>query len=125
MQNDKNKSNPRSRRVPSVEETTAAITAEQEREEIANSLSQDGKSATFENFNQSSSSVNLEGSRDSSNDQSEDQGKYAANSDQAEGADLLVPRNCQKTDERVQKILDNLQRVRETRVQNHPLILVI
>ncbi len=33
----------------------------------------------------------------------------------------LVPRN--KTDERAQKILDNLQRVRETRVQNHPLIL--
>ena len=83
MQNDKNKSNPRSRRVPSVEETTAAITAEQELEETANSLSQDDKSATFENLNQSSSSVNLEGSHDSSNDQSEDQGKYAAYSDQA------------------------------------------
>ena len=106
-----------------MEETTAAITAEQEREEIANSLSQDDKSATFENLNQSSSSVNLEGSHDSSNDQSEDQGKYAACSDQAGWAEPLVPRNCQKTDERAQKILDNLQRVRETRAQNHPLIL--
>ncbi len=98
MQNDKNKSDSHSRRVPSVEETTAAITAEQEREEIASSLSQDDKSAAFENLNQSSSSANLEGSHDSFNDQSEDQGKYAAYSVQAEGADPLVPRNCQKTD---------------------------
>ena len=73
MQNDKNNSNFRSRRVPSVEETTAAITAEQELEEAANSLSQGGKSATFENSNQSSSSVNLERSHDSPNAQSEDQ----------------------------------------------------
>ena len=123
MQNDKNKSNPRSRRVPSVEETTAAITAEQEREETANASSQDDKSATFENLNQSSSSVNLEGSHDSSNEQSKDPGKYAAYSDQAGWAEPLVPRNCQKTDERAQKILDNLQRVRETRIQNHSLIL--
>lgn len=123
MQNDKNKSNPRSRRVPSVEETTAAITAEQDLEEAAGSLPHGGKSATFENLNQSSSSVNLERSQDFSNDQSEDQGKYAAYSDHAKRADPLVPRNCQKTDERAQKILDNLQRVRETRIQNHSLIL--
>ena len=123
MQNDKNKSNSRSRRVPSVEETTAAITAEQDLEEAANLLAQGGKSATPKDLNQSSSSVNLEGSQDFSNDQSEDQGKYAAYSKQAEPAEPLVPRNCQKTDERTQRILDNLQRVRETRSQNHPLIL--
>ena len=123
MQNDKNKSNSRSRRVPSVEETTATITAEQDLEEAANLLAQGGKSATSKDLNQSSSSVNLEGSQDFSNDQSEDQGKYAAYSKQAEPAEPLVPRNCQKTDERTQRILDNLQRVRETRSQNHPLIL--
>ena len=78
MQNDKNKSNSRSRRVPSVEETTAAITAEQDLEETANSLSQGDKSATFKNPNQSSSSVNLERSYDdSSNEQSEGHGKQA------------------------------------------------
>jgi hypothetical protein len=120
MQNDKNKSNSRSRRVPSVEETTTAIAAEQEREEAANSLPQGDKSVTFENRKQSSSSVNLERSYDSSNDQSDDQGKQAAHSGQAEP---LVPRNCQKTDDRAQKILDNLQRDRETIVQNHSLIL--
>jgi hypothetical protein len=121
MQNDKNKSNSRTRRVPSVEETTVAITAEQERQETANSLSQDDKSTSFKNPNQSSSSVNLEKPYDdSSYEQSEGRGKQAAYSDQ----DVpLVPRNCQKTDERAQKILGNLQRVRETRVQNRPLIL--
>jgi hypothetical protein len=98
MQNDKNKSDSRSRRVPSVEETTAAITAEQELEEAADSLSQGGKSATFKNSDQSSSSVNLARSHDSSNDQSVDPDKYAAYSDQAETAEPLVPRNCQKTD---------------------------
>jgi hypothetical protein len=123
MQNDKNKSNSRSRRVPSVEETTAAITAEQECEETANSLPQGDKSAAFENQNQSSSSVDLERSYDSSNDQSGDQGKYAAYSDQAKPAESLVPRNCQKTDDRTQKILDNLQRDRESRIHNHSLIL--
>ncbi len=94
-----------------MEETTAAITAEQDLEEAANLLSQGDKSATFENLNQSSSSVNLERSHDSSNDQSEDKSEYAAYSDQVEPAEPLVPRNCQKTDERAQKILDNLQRV--------------
>ena len=96
MQNDKNKSNSRSRRVPSVEETTATITAEQDLEEAANLLAQGGKSATSKDLNQSSSSVNLEGSQDFSNDQSKDQGKYAAYSKQAEPAEPLVPRNCQK-----------------------------
>ncbi len=43
MQNDKNKSNSRSSRFPSVEETTAAVTAEQEREEAVDSLSQSDK----------------------------------------------------------------------------------
>jgi hypothetical protein len=123
MQNNKKSSTSRSRRVPSVEETTAAITAEQDLEEAANSSSQGDKSTTFENLNQSSSSVNLERSLDSSNDQSEDQGKYAAYSDQAEPAEPLVPRNCQKTDERAQKILDNLQQDRESRIHNHSLIL--
>jgi hypothetical protein len=123
MQNNKKSSTSRSRRVPSVEETTAAITAEQDLEEAANSLSQGDKSDTFENLNQSSSSVNLERSHDFSNDQSEDQGKYAAYSDQAEPAEPLVPRNCQETDERAQKILDNLQRGRESRIRNHSLIL--
>ena len=69
-----------------MEETTTAITAEQDLEEAANSLPQSDKSATFENQNQSSSSVNLERSQDFSNDQSEDQDKYAAYSDQAEPA---------------------------------------
>ena len=95
MQNNKKSSTSRSRRVLSVEETTAAITAEQDLEEAADSLLQGDKSATFENLNQSSSSVNLERSHDSSNDQSEDQGKYAAYSDQAELAEPLVQRNCQ------------------------------
>jgi hypothetical protein len=72
MQNDKKNSNPRSRRVLSVEETTAAITAEQEREEAADSLPQGDKSATFESPNQSSSSKNMEGSHDLSDDRSED-----------------------------------------------------
>jgi hypothetical protein len=119
MQNDKNKSNSRSRQVPSVEETTAALTAEQEREESAESLPQGGESATFKNRKQSSSSVNLERSHDSSNDQSEDQGKQAAHSGQGEP---LVPRNCQDTDDRAQKILDNLQRGRESRIQKHSLV---
>ena len=116
MQNDKNKSNSRSRRIPSVEETTAAIAAEQEREEAANSLPQGDESATFENRKQSSSSVNLERSHDSSNDQSKDQGKQAAYGGEVEP---LVPLNCQETDDRAQKILDNLQRGRESRVRNH------
>jgi hypothetical protein len=120
MQNNKKSSTSRSRRVPSVEETTAALTVEQEREESAESLPQGDKSATFENRKQSSSSVNLERSHDSSNDQSEDQGKQAAHSGQ-DGP--LVPRNCQETDDRAQKILDNLQRGRESRIQNHSLIL--
>jgi hypothetical protein len=117
MQNDKNKSNSRShRQVPSVEETTAAIAEEQDREEAANSLPQSDKSATFEKQKQSSSSVNLERSHDSSNEQSEDLGKQAAPSGQDV---LLVPHNCQETDDRAQKILDNLQRGRESRVRNH------
>jgi hypothetical protein len=110
MQSDKNKSSSRSRQVPSVEETTAAITAEQDREEAANSLHQ----------KQYSSSVNLERSHDSSNEQSEDHGKLAAHSGQDV---LLVPRNCQETDGRAQKILNNLQRGRESRIRNHSLIL--
>jgi hypothetical protein len=93
MQNDKNKSNSRSRRqVPSVEETTAAIAEEQDREEAASALPQSDKFATFETQKQSSSSVNLERSYDSSNEQSEGHGKQAAHSSQNV---LLVPRNCQ------------------------------
>jgi hypothetical protein len=49
--------------------------------------------------------------------------QYAAYSDHAEPADPLVPRNCKKTDDRAQKILDNLQRDRESRIHNHSLIL--
>ena len=92
MQNEKNKSNSRSRRAPSVEETTASIEAEQDLEEAANALPQSDKSATFKNQKQSSSSVNLERSYDSSNEQSEGHGKQAAHSSQNV---LLVPRNCQ------------------------------
>jgi hypothetical protein len=77
MQNDKKNSTSRSRRVPSVEETTAAITAEQEREEAAESLPQSDKSAIFESLNQSTSSENMERSHDPSNDRSEDQGNQA------------------------------------------------
>jgi hypothetical protein len=121
MQNDKNKSNSRSRRqVPSVEETTAAIAEEQDREDAANSLPKSNKFATSETQKQSSSSVNLERSYDSSNEQSEGHGKQAAHSGQNV---LLVPRNCQETDDRAQKILDNFQRGCESRVRNHSLIL--
>jgi hypothetical protein len=60
MQNDKKNLNTRSHRVPSVEETTAAIKAEQEREEAAQLLPQGDESAAFESSNQSSSSENME-----------------------------------------------------------------
>jgi hypothetical protein len=124
MQNDKNKSNSRSRRVLSVEEITAAITAEQEREETANSLPQGDKSATFESSNQSSSSSkNMEGSQDLSDNRSEDPGNQAAHSGQSEAFVPLTPPNCQETYDHAQKILDNLQRGRETRIQNHSLII--
>jgi hypothetical protein len=43
-----------------VEETTAALTAEQEGEESAEPLPQGDTSATFETSNQSSSSENME-----------------------------------------------------------------
>jgi hypothetical protein len=123
MQNDKKNSNSRSRRVLSVEETTAAITAEQEREETANSLLQSDKSATFESSNQSSSSKNMEGSQDLSDDRSKDQSNKAAHSGQGKAFVPLLPPNCQETDDHAQKILDNLQRGRETRIQNHSLII--
>ncbi len=35
----------------------------------------------------------------------------------------LVPPNCQETDDHAQKILNNLQRGRESRIQNHSLII--
>jgi hypothetical protein len=128
MQNDKKNSNSRSRRVPSVEETTAAIEAEQKREEEAESLSQGDKSAasaTFESSNQSGSSKNMEGSQDLSDDcdWSEDQGNQAAHSGQGKAFVPLMPPNCEETDDHSRKILDNLQRGRETRIQNHSLII--
>jgi hypothetical protein len=123
MQNDKDKSDSLSRRVPSVEETTAAITAEQEREETANSLPQGDKSVTFETSNQSSSSENMKRSQDLSDDRSEDQGNQAAPSGQGEPFVPLVPPNCQAADDHTQKILDNLQSGRESRIQNHSLII--
>ncbi len=107
-----------------MEETTAAITAEQERKEAAESLPQSDKSATFESSNQSSSSVNMEGSQDPSNNRSEDpSGNQAAHSDQGEAFVPLVPPNCEDTDDHAQKILNNLQRGRESRIQNHSLII--
>ncbi len=63
MQNDKKNLNTSSRRFPSVEETTAAITAEQGREKVAESLPQSDESAAFESSKQSSSSVNMENPR--------------------------------------------------------------
>jgi hypothetical protein len=123
MQNDKNKSNSRSRRIPSVEETTAAITAEQVREETANSLPQGDKSATFETSNQSRSSENMERSQDLSDDRSEDLGNRAARSVQSDTSVPLMPPNCRATDDHPQKILDNLQSGRESRIQNHSLII--
>jgi hypothetical protein len=120
MQNNKKSSTPRSCQVRSVEETTAAITAEQEREETANSLPQGDKSATFETSNQSSSSENMVRSQDLSDDRSEDLGNRAARS----GQDVsLMPPNCQATDDNAQKILDNLQSGRESRIQNHSLMI--
>ncbi len=106
-----------------MEETTAAITAEQEREEAADSLPQGDKSATFESSKQSSSSKNMEGSQDLSDDRSEDQGNQAAHSDQGKAFVPLMPPNCKETDDHAQKILDNLQRGRKSRIQNHSLII--
>jgi hypothetical protein len=65
----------------------------------------------------------MERSQDLSDDRSEDQGDRAARSGQGETSVPLVPRNCQETDDRARKILDNLQRGRESRIQNHSLIL--
>ena len=122
MQNDKNKSNSRSRRVPSVEETTAAITAEQEREEAVDSLSRN-KSTTLKSQNQSSSFENMERSQDLSDDRSEDQDNQAAHSGQSETFVPLVLPDCKETDDHAQKMLDNLQRGRESRIQNYSMIL--
>ncbi len=104
-------------------ETTAAITSEQEREESANSLPQSDKSATFESSNQFSSSKNMEGSQGLSDDRSEDQGNQAAHSGQGKAFVPVLPHNCQETDDHAQKILDSLQRGRESRIQNHSLII--
>ncbi len=123
MQNDKNKSNSRSRRAPSVEETTATVTAEQEREEAVDSLFQSDKSTTLESQNQSSSFENMERSQDLSTDRSEDQDNQAACSGQGEAFLPLVPPDCKETDDHAQKMLDNLQRGRESRIQNHSMIL--
>jgi hypothetical protein len=120
---EKKNSTSRSRRVPSVEETTAAITAEHEREEAAESLPQSDKSATFKSSNQSSSSENMERSQDPSNDRSKDQGKQPTRSRQDEVFVPLVPPDCQETDGSAQKILENLQRNRDSRVQNHSLLI--
>ncbi len=108
-----------------MEETTAAIEAEQKREEEAESSPKATslKSATFESLNQSSSSVNMERSQDPSNDRSEDQGSQAARGGQDEVFVPLMPPNCEETDDLAQKILDNLQRGRESRIQNHSLII--
>ncbi len=106
-----------------MEETTAAITAEQEREEEAESLPQSDRSATFESSNQSSSSENMERSQDLSNDRSKDQGKQPARSGLHEVFVPFVPSDCQKTDDSAQKILKNLQRNRDSRVQNHSLLI--
>ena len=122
MQNDKNKSDSRSRRVPSVEETTAAITAEQEREEAVDLLSRN-KSTTLKSQNQSSSFENMERSQDLSADRSEDQDNQAAYSGQGETFVPLVLPDCKETDDHAQKMLDNLQRGRESRIQNHSMIL--
>ncbi len=123
MQNDKNKFNSRCRRVPSVEETTAAITAEQEREGAVDSLSRNKSSTTLKSQNQSSSFENMERSQDLSADRSEDQDNQAAHSGQGETFVPLVLPDCKETDDHAQKMLDNLQRGRESRIQNLSMIL--
>jgi hypothetical protein len=65
----------------------------------------------------------MEGSQDLSDDRSEDQGNQAAYSGQGKAFVPLVPPNCEETDDHAQKILDNLQRGRESRIQNHSLII--
>ncbi len=67
--------------------------------------------------------MNLEGSQDPSNNRSEDPGNQAAHSDQGEAFVPLVPGNCEDTDDHAQKILNNLQRGCESRIQNHSLII--
>jgi hypothetical protein len=65
----------------------------------------------------------MERSQDLSDDRSEDQGNRAARSGQGETFVPLMPSNCQATDDHAQKILDNLQSGRESRIQNHSLII--
>ena len=123
MQSDKKNLTTRSRRVLSVDATIAATTAEHKREEAADSLPPGSKAATFETFSESSSSGNVEGSQDLSNEQSQDQGKQSARSGQNKIFVPLVPSDCQDTNDRAEKIMKGLQRDRESRVHNHSLII--
>ena len=65
----------------------------------------------------------MERSQDPSNDRSKDQGKQPTRSRQDEVFVPLVPPDCQETDGSAQKILENLQRTRDSRVQNHSLLI--
>jgi hypothetical protein len=75
-----------------MEETTAAITAEQEREEAVDSLSRN-KSTTSKSQNQSSSFENMERSQDLSADRPEDQDNQAAYRLIAK-KQTITPRRC-------------------------------
>jgi hypothetical protein len=119
MQNDKKNLASRSCRVPSVEETTAAITAEQIREEAANSLPQGDESAAFESSNQNSSSVEEE-SREVS---SEEQILGSDGRPLFEPTGISLPIDSHETDERAKRVLANLQREQKSRVQNPSLLL--
>ncbi len=113
MKNDEKNLDTRSRRVPSVKETTAAITAEQEREEAATSLSQGDESAAFESSNQNSSSVEEE-SREVS---SEEQTLGSDGRPLFEPTGISFPTDSHDTDERAKRVLADLPREQKSRVQ--------
>jgi hypothetical protein len=119
MQNDKKNFNTRTRRAPSVEETTAAIAMKQEREEAANSLPQSDESAAFESLNQNSSSVEEESRKVSSEEQTLG----------SDGRPLFEPKgiyfstDSHGTDERAKRVLADLQREQKSRVLNPSLLL--
>jgi hypothetical protein len=126
MQNDKKNLNTRSRRVPSVEETTAAITAEQERKNEKKQQNRCSKATSLPPSKRRTNPVPSGTWKDPKaflTILSKDQGKQPARSGLDEVYIPLVPPDCQETDDSAKMILKNLQRDRESRVQNHSLII--
>jgi hypothetical protein len=123
MQNDKKNLKASSREIPRVKKTTVAIIAEQERQKAAESLPQSDESVVFESSKQSSSSKNVETPQDFSNDRSKDHGKQPARGVLGEAYIPLVPVDCQETNDRAMRILEDLQHDNYSRVPNHFLLI--